>query len=468
MEIQDLGVRPTEILLPRADLDPQKWSVVACDQYTSEPEYWEAAANFIADAPSTLNLVFPEVYLEQDETAKNARITKINATMRQYLADGIFSATPSALIYLNRATAAHPSRQGLMLTVDLEKYDYRPGSQTLIRATEGTVLDRIPPRLKIRADAPLELPHIMLLIDDPEHSVIEPLAAQTSDFKKVYDFDMMLDSGHLTGWQIDSPTTIENIFQKLAALIEPEKYAAKYGLSAAGAGAKNASATSVPTAAATNDQLLFATGDGNHSLATAKAHWENIKTGLTAEQQENHPARRALVEVVNIHDAGLEFEPIHRVVFNTDLAEISTALEKYATLNNLPMKLENFDSRDALNTWLETHKTPSGQAVPLQASDAWAIAYFPTPVQQLAVGTWQNFLDWWVKENSTIKLDYVHDDASVDKLCRQGNNVGCYLPAMRKEQLFKTVIMDGALPRKTFSMGSASEKRFYLEARKIQ
>lgn len=454
MNIKDLGVAPAKILLPRADLDIQKWAVVACDQYTSEPEYWETAKNFVGEAPSTLNIIFPEVYLEQDEDSKATRIEKINATMNQYLTAGILTETPSSLIYLNRSTKKHPTRQGLVLAVDLEKYDYTIGSQTLIRATEGTVLDRIPPRLKIRAHAPIELPHIMLLIDDPEQTIIEPIAKKLSELKKVYDFDLMFESGHLTGYQIEQTEIIEQIFENLSQLVLPEKYTAKYGL------------------ASGENPLLFATGDGNHSLATAKAHWENIKKTLTTEQQEKHPARFALAEVVNIHDAGLEFEPIHRVIFNTDLEEILTAVNKYAVINRLILQTEHFDSRAAADIAAKEYMTanPLGtsQIIPLQAGNSWALVHFPQPKYQLTVGTWQDFLDWWIKENPNIKIDYVHDDASVDKLSQIEKNVGCYLPAMHKNELFKTVIKDGALPRKTFSMGSSDEKRFYFEARKIQ
>ena len=451
---KDLGVVPTKILLPRADLDPQKWAVVACDQYTSEPEYWEKAAEFVAEAPSTLNIIFPEVYLEQSEEEKNKRIEKINANMGQYLEEGILTETTPSLIYLNRSTKKHPTRQGLVLAVDLEKYNYTLGSQTLIRATEGTVLDRIPPRLKVRAQAPIELPHIMLLIDDPEQTVIEPLAKNLAQFKKVYDFDLMFESGHLTGYQIEQTEIIEQIFENLSQLIAPEKYAVKYNLEAG------------------ENPLLFATGDGNHSLATAKAHWENIKKTLTIEQQEKHPARFALVEVVNIHDAGLEFEPIHRVIFNTNLEEVLGAIDKYTTANKLILQTDHFDTRAEAETSAKEcmNANPDGtsQIVLLQTGPKWMMVHFPRPKYQLTVGTWQDFLDWWIKENSNIKIDYIHDDASVEKLSQIEKNVGCYLPAMHKNELFKTVIKDGALPRKTFSMGSSDEKRFYFEARKIK
>lgn len=285
----DIGIQIPQIFMPRGGVDLKKWAVIACDQFTSEPEYWQEVERIVGDAPSSLNLVFPEVYL--DKPGEEERIKNIQANMRKYMDKGILQ-TQEGFIYVERKIGSKV-RKGLILCLDLERYNYNKGSQSLIRATEGTIVERLPPRIKIRQGASMELPHILVLIDDPKRTVIEPISAIKNKQDKIYDFDLMLDSGHLTGYKI-LPEYEEQIIEALRGLIEPRTFAAKYGVK-----------PDLPP-------LLFAMGDGNHSLATAKAIWEKMKPQVGIA----HPSRYALVEIENVHDDGLEFEPIHRVLFN--------------------------------------------------------------------------------------------------------------------------------------------------------
>ncbi|HEX5943507.1 MAG TPA: DUF1015 domain-containing protein, partial [Anaerolineales bacterium] len=298
--INDLGIQIPQVYLPRTGTDLTKWAVIACDQFTSQPEYWNEVEKIVGDAPSTLNLTFPEVYLEKPDG--DERIKNIQATMRKYMDEGVLQ-PHDGLVYVER-TVDGKTRKGIVLCLDLESYDYNKGSSSLIRATEGTIVDRLPPRMKIREGATIELPHILVLIDDPNRTVIEPLGAAKSKLETLYDFDLMLDSGHLAGYAVNDE--LENqVVEALRALASPETFAAKYGIGM--------------------DQpvLLFAMGDGNHSLATAKAIWEKIKSQVGMD----HPARYALVEIENVHDEGLEFEPIHRVLFGLK-KDLFTELEK--------------------------------------------------------------------------------------------------------------------------------------------
>ena len=288
------GVIVPEILLPGKEADMTKWAVVACDQYTSQPSYWNAVEDYVGDAPSTLHIIYPEVYLDAED--KEQRIEKICRTMQRYLDEKILEPLPPSFIYVER-TIGTGVRRGLIAALDLEEYDYHQGAQSLIRATEETVLDRLPPRIAIRKDAVLEAPHIMVLIDDPEKTVIEPITEAISDSDKLYDFDLMMDGGHITGYRVADSAEIERILNALSKLADPEVFQDKYGISS------------------DKGVLLFAMGDGNHSFATAKACWDSLKKDLSDDEKKNHPARYALVELVNVHDDSLMFEPIHRVFF---------------------------------------------------------------------------------------------------------------------------------------------------------
>ena len=307
-----LPFKRANILLPK-DVDMTKWSVVACDQYTSEPEYWKEVESIVGSSPSTLNLILPELYLEEENVEE--RIKKINLTMEDYLKENIFQEYPNTMIYLERKQSDGKVREGLMGMVDLEDYSYEKGSQTLIRATEKTVIERIPPRLKVRENAPLELPHIMILIDDEKKNIIESLKNKVTTKDIVYDFDLMENGGHIKGYNL-SDEVIKDIEKGLEGLMDKDYFEKKYNVKDKGI-------------------LLFAMGDGNHSLATAKANYENLKKTMSKEEYLNNPARYALVEIVNLHSEALEFEPIHRVIFNTDVNNLIEELNKYYDINTL-------------------------------------------------------------------------------------------------------------------------------------
>ena len=436
--INEIGIQIPQIYLPKPGTDLTKWAVIACDQFTSQPEYWSEVERIVGDAPSTLNLTFPEVYLETP--GGEQRIQNIQATMRKYMDEGILQ-PHDGLIYVER-TVDGKRRKGIVLSLDLEAYDYNKGSSSLIRATEGTIVDRLPPRIKIREGALLELPHILVLIDDPNGTVIEPLMAAKSTLEKLYDFDLMLDSGHLVGYAIHEE--LENkVVDALRELAKPESFAAKYGI---GKG---------------QPVLLFAMGDGNHSLATAKAIWEKIKP----EVGMDHPARYALVEIENVHDEGLEFEPIHRVLFGLK-KDLFAELERTFGANLAYKPVPSAEEMVRVVDSAEGAKQVIG-LVGGGGSHDFGLLEIANPASNLPVGTIQSFLDAFLKEGGAEKIDYVHGEDVTVKLGSQPGNAGFYLPGMNKSDLFKTVILDGALPRKTFSMGEAREKRFYMEARKI-
>ena len=417
-----LPLKRANILLPK-DVDMTKWSVVACDQYTSEPEYWKEVEKEVGSSPSTLNLILPELYLE--DTDVEDRIKKINKTMEEYLDESIFDEYKDTMIYLERTQKDGKVREGLMAMVDLEDYSYEKGSQTLIRATEKTVIERIPPRLKVRENASLELPHIMILIDDEKKNIIESLKDKVTSEDVVYDFDLMENGGHIKGYKL-SDEVINGIESGLESLMDKDYFEKKYNVKNKGV-------------------LLFAMGDGNHSLATAKANYENLKKTMSEEEYLNNPARYALVEVVNLHSPALEFEPIHRVIFNTDVNNLVEELHKYYDIN------EDGD----------------GEYFELVTKDFDKRLYISNPKSNIAVGSIQMFLDDYLKDHSG-KLDYIHGDETTRSMGSEEGNVGILFEAMPKEELFRTVILDGALPRKTFSMGHSYDKRYYLEARKIK
>jgi hypothetical protein len=435
---QDIGIKIPDILLPKADIDPQKWAVIACDQFTSEPEYWQKVDELVGDSPSTYQMILPEVYLETPEEQK--RLASTQAAMRQYLAEGIFREVDD-LVYVLREVDGH-CRKGLMVCLDLEQYDYNKGAQTLIRATEGTILDRLPPRIRIREKAALELPHILVLFDDPNDTVFGPLDEQSMGFEELYDFDLMQGSGHLTGFAINNEDVRQSIFQALADLIDPDTFAEKYNL--------------LP---GQHKPLLFAMGDGNHSLATAKAIWEQLKPTVGP----NHPARYALVEIENIHCPALEFEPIHRLLFGLKqdlMAEMQAFWGDRLIVTPV-------DTAEAMVTAVDEAEA-AGHLVGWVDSEGFKVIEIRKPEDNLPVGTLQHFLDAFLEKGGAEKIDYVHGTEVLFDKGQLAGNAGFYVPGMDKSELFKTVILDGALPRKTFSMGEAREKRFYMECRKIQ
>ncbi|MBQ4120511.1 MAG: DUF1015 domain-containing protein [Clostridia bacterium] len=390
---------PADILLPKTN--HEQWATIACDQHTSDPSYWEKADAFVGNFPSALRVILPEVYLSPDNSE---RIAAINQKMQEYLEGDCFTEYQDALIYLERTLPSGQVRRGLVGAVDLEAYDYHKGAKSPIRATEETVADRIPPRVAIRQNASLELPHVMLLINDIEKTVIEPLAKAKDSFPLLYDFDLMLGGGHVKGYLVTKESA-QAVDQALDALYE-------------------------------TSPLLFAVGDGNHSLATAKTCYQNNPTAL---------ARQALVEVVNIHDSALEFEPIFRVLFGVDPTAVLKELERY------------FAAQTAAGT----------QDVTVLYGNCETTISLPA-VSALAVSTLQQFLDGYIKAHPEVTIDYIHGIKETRALAQAPNTIGFLFDGMKKEELFPAVEKDGALVRKTFSMGEAADKRYYIEARKIR
>ncbi|MCI2106440.1 MAG: DUF1015 domain-containing protein [Intestinimonas sp.] len=421
---EGLGFYPADILLPQ-NCDLTKWAVVACDQYTSQPEYWQRVEKTVGGAPSSLRLVLPEGCLEGPNVETD--IMEINNTMSHYLREGRFRMLEDSLIYVERRLESGQIRRGLVGMVDLEQYEYEAGTHPLIRATEGTVMSRIPPRVAVRKNAPMELPHAMLLTDDPDRTVIEPLSEEKESMEPLYDFELMEHGGHLSGWRLSEGQQAD-VAAALRVLADSEVFHARYGI--------------------WNEPLmLFAVGDGNHSLATAKECYEWQKRLTPPEEWDTLPARYALAELVNLHDDSLEFEPIHRIVFGAEPAALLNAL---------------------LTAFPGAHYGPGkGHVLRYIHADGTGDITIPNPTAHLPVGTLQSFLDDYLKGHSG-RIDYIHGADVVRQLAARPGNVGFLLPAMCKEELFPTVIHDGALPRKTFSMGEAQDKRFYLEGRKIR
>lgn len=442
MNFEKIGLQVPKILLPKKGTDMQRWAVIACDQYTSDKGYWQRLMQQTAENISTLNLVFPEVYLDDNDTEE--RIAAINQTMQSYLANGSLEEQPPGFILVDRKTTAVESRKGLIVALDLEHYDYTEGAQGLIRSTEGTILDRLPPRIKVRQNAPIELPHIMVLIDDPQQTVIEPLFAEK--LETVYDFELLENGGHLKGYRVDQPELIEQIVTALTKLADPVAYHEKYKIDGA--------------------PMLYAMGDGNHSFATAKAIWEKLKQEADDPAQiMDHPARFALVELVNVHDSGLEFEAIHRVLFDVNSGHLQQQMKEFFAARNTPVDFTwcaDYSEAQALAEGSE-----GAHAFPIILAGQFGVCRVEKPEYTLTVATLQAFLDQYLEENPPARIDYIHGEKSVTELGSQTNCAGFYLPAISKHDLFKTIVLDGALPRKTFSLGEADEKRFYLECRKI-
>ena len=409
------------ILIPK-NIDMTKWSVVACDQYTSEPSYWEEVKDFVGNNPSTLNLILPEVYLEDKNVDK--KIQRINQTMKEYIDSDLFNEYEDSMIYVERKQSDGRVREGLIGVVDLNDYSFEKDSQSLIRATEKTVIERIPPRVKVRENASLELPHIMILIDDDKKETIEKLKDKVNTNDLVYDFELMKNSGHIKGYKI-SKEEIKRVTKQLELLSDKSLFEKKYNVKDKGV-------------------LLFAMGDGNHSLATAKTCYENLKDKLSEKEYLNHPSRYALVELVNLHSPALTFEAIHRVLFDIDVNDFIKELYKYYDINEEGI----------------------GQRFEIITSNFDKELFISNPKSNIVVGSIQMFIDEYLKTHKG-RIDYIHGEEITKSLGKKENNIGIIFDPMLKNELFKTVILDGSLPRKTFSMGHADDKRFYLELRKL-
>lgn len=442
---EQMGVKIPEILFPK-NLDTKTWSVVACDQYTQDRNYWLNVEKNATGKPSTLNIILPEVYL--NDADKTSRIKNIRNTMQSYINDGVFEEPKKEFVYIERKTSYGRVRHGLVCAIDLETYEWKPFSKSLIRATEATIIERIPPRMEIRRGAPLELPHIMLLVNDPPCSLVEGIGnkIKESNKKTCYSGELMQNSGSIEGWSVDSSDEIEYVRSSL------EKLAIK-------------------NTTEDGSTFLFAVGDGNHSLATAKAVWDEYKTSHPDEK--NSEVRYALVEIVNIYDTGLTFEPIHRVVFNVDSNNLIKNLEK-----SLDGTIENLNSEKELEIAVKNSVADFGFV--FMAEGVKKFVLMKTPIKELAVSKLQPVLDEYLKvapmgnicdENgcrlAKPEIDYIHGSAEIFRLGNKENAIGILLPPVAKDSFFATINKTGPLPRKSFSMGEADEKRFYLECRKL-
>ncbi|MDR0475621.1 MAG: DUF1015 domain-containing protein [Treponema sp.] len=405
--LAQFGIMIPDILLPRPGLDTEKWAVIACDQFTQDRNYWEAVKAKTAGVPSALNIIFPEIYLQ--DAGKESRIAAIRSSMELYLKDEVFSPPRTCAVYIERSTPHNALRRGLALAVDLEHYNWKPGAKPFIRATEETIEERLPPRMEIRRNAPLETPHILLLIDDEKDFLLPALAEKAKKAPPLYSANLMMNSGSLTGWALDS---VEGI-NLLADGLEKLKSKADAG------------------------GFLFAVGDGNHSLATAKAVWEEYKSARQGEAGiENHPARWALVEMENLYDPGISFEPIHRIIFGADPIELHKTV--------------------SMGLGIACRPPEHGKRVVKIESSGFADPGL------------QPLLDNYVRQNG-FEIDYIHGEEELFRLTEDSSRpaAGLLMPPVSKSELFKTVARSGPLPRKSFSMGEAVEKRFYFECRRL-
>jgi hypothetical protein len=424
------AVEAADILLPAKGVDLEKFAVVACDQFTQDRAYWQRVYANADGVPSAAWLMLPEAFLEDGDTA--ARIDAINRTMRQYLDEGVFRELPHSMILTRRTFRSGKTRTGLVAAIDLEQYDFRPGSGSLVRATEATVLSRIPPRVAIRRGAALEMPHILILIDDPDRTVIEPLEATLPACRKpVYDFELNEGGGHIDGFVLRDKRAQAKVLRAIQKLGDPTLFRQKYGVS-----------EDTPV-------LQLAVGDGNHSLATAKALYEETRSPL---------ARYALAEIVNIHSPGIEFEPIHRVLMGAAPELVKSAAKAWFDKDLVICTGDRPVSKKARADY---HKL---SFVDGSERETWYVA---KSRHLLAAGAITEFIDRFLADNPAAGVDYIHGDSEAAALATQPGNTAFLLPPMAKSDLFPTVIKYGALPRKTFSMGHAEEKRYYLECRKL-
>ena len=423
---------PAEILLPKEGTNLGLWATLACDQFTSQPEYWKNAEQLVGEAPSTLKMVLPEVYLEENNVED--RISAIHSTMNEY-EKIVLTEKVNGFVYIERTCQSGLVRQGLLGCVDLEEYSFEKGAQVRIRPSENTVVDRIPPRLAVRRQAGLEAPHILMLMDDAEESVIEPISQYKNQLPLLYDQELMLGGGRIQGWAVTRPEDINTITKAINGLDNPEKFHDKYGTT------ENSAC------------FVFAVGDGNHSLATAKAAWEEVKAELSAEEQKNHPARFCLVELENVQSPAIEIEPIHRVVFEADGPCMLHSFALFASTVGAKICRNSCEN--------------GGQSVSILDDEEKVDLCIQNSPSPLAAGTVEDFLAYYEEDHPEMRVDYVHGEKAVEDLVAKGA-VGILLPPFEKSDLFRGVALGGVLPKKTFSMGHAEEKRYYLECRKIK
>ncbi|MFO7611272.1 MAG: DUF1015 domain-containing protein [Clostridia bacterium] len=434
-----IGLAAPRIMMPSEDVSLAKWAVIACDQYTSDPSYWEDVDKTVGQSPSALRMFLPEAYLGTSFERKGA--SSILREMKSYIKGGVLCELEPGFMLTRRTTSYGNVRNGLIVCVDLEEYSFEPGSQPLIRPTEKTILERIPPRVRIREKAPLELPHILFLIDDPGKTVIEPLVKSRNLYTKLYDFNLMKNGGRIEGYHITEESALSSIANSIITLASKDNFRNRYG--------------------ADRDLMLYAVGDGNHSLAAALQHWTNVKARLGLDSSDEHPARYAMVELINLHDEGMKFEAIHRVLFGCSADDAIAGLKA-----SFDVEIKETDGlAELLGLMNETSTDPDLHGFGMVSGGRMFFAGIKSPVHSLTVATVQEFLDGF-SDSRSLAMDFIHDTDSAVALSKSGN-IAFLLPPINKAGFFRTVIEEGTLPRKAFSMGHADEKRFYLESRRI-
>ena len=426
-----LGVRIPKILLPK-NLDIKTWATIACDQYTQDRNYWKQVYSIVGTKPSTVKITFPEVYL--GDPGRKERIQNIEKEMRSYIKEGVFAPPEEQCVYLERKTNYGRIRHGLVVSIDLDAYEWKPFSKALIRATEATIVERIPPRMEIRREAIIETPHIMLLVNDPNHTLVEGLGNRVKKNKPLYQGDLMMNSGSITGWSVSNEYDIEYFRVSLQKIAE--------------ANTEKDGST-----------FLFAVGDGNHSLATAKATWD--------EYRKNHPGvkncsmKYALIEIVNIYDTGLTFEPIHRVLFDVDPEALMDFIGR-----SLGGSIEILNTFEDLKQRIDNSKSDFGFI--FEKNGRPQFFFMKTGIKELPISQLQPAIDKFLEScGKKGSIDFIHGADELLRLGSQNGITAIYLPPIDKDSFFATINGKGPLPRKSFSMGEADEKRFYLECRQI-
>jgi uncharacterized protein (DUF1015 family) len=441
MNFERIGLHVPTVLLP-IGADMQKWAVVACDQYHQQREYWEKVKRFVGGSPSTLHMILPEAYLDEETPEDAAK--RIASAMKDYLGGGVL-APHRGFVLVDRVTSGGKSRRGLVVALDLEKYDYHKGSKAIIRTTEGTFEDKLAPRVKIRENVPLESPHILVLIDDPKKTVIEPLFMRK--LKKLYDFKLMMDGGSIRGYLVDDDEDVESVATALEKLADLKEFKEKYGVD-------------------DPDMILYAMGDGNHSFASAQKVWEKTKKNLKGKSHRDHPARYALVELINIHDTGLDVEPIHRVIYGVDEKAFLDGMSEHYKRAGSTLFHRSF--RTLIEAKKAAKDTPNtSHAIPYIFSGEFGLLTVENPGHLMAMETLEDYIGEYVKEHKSSRLEFIHGDDIVTSIGSGKGTIGFYLPDIDKHGVFRHVLLHGIYPRKTFSLGHADDKRYYLECRKI-
>jgi len=443
MFFDNIALGVPKILLPKPEIDPSKWAVIACDQYVHDRSYWEEVKNIVGDTPSTLNLIYPEVYLPDE--GHQDRISDVHKNMQRFVMEDIFCDPIKGFLLVNRLLPSGKSRTGLVVTLDMERYDSRSQSKTLIRTTEGTYPKNLEARFEVRGDATLESPHILVLIDDPNKEIIEPLFDEK--YPTIVDFELMMNGGRLTYYLIDQKQDIERIAQKLIQRITPQYIRERYGVE--------------------NEILLYAMGDGNHSFAAAQKAWEKIKSTLPEDQHTTHPARYAMVELINLHDNSIDIEPIHRIIIGVDPKATLNTMMDLLNASGANARLETVSAPEEQHQQLTSLSSNGAHCLPYRGAGDLGVLVIENPSQRTIPETMETVLDLFTSETATAEVGFIHGEDVIDNLGNKPDALGFYMPPISKNSVFESIVRYGAYPRKSISIGHANEKRYYMECRNL-